>query len=82
MSLSQIIIGIIVTALGFLATWKSNWILKNFGRVPWAEKHLSYEGGSRLFYKIIGIITIFIGLFLITGIWHDLLGGISNLFIK
>jgi len=62
--------------------WKSEWILNNFGRVAWAEKHLGMEGGTRLFYKLLGIVIILGGLSVMTGLWNDILGGIVKLFIK
>ena len=55
-TIGQLIVGIIVTGIGFLLVWKADWFLKNFGFIPFAEKYLSSEGGSRLFYKLIGIL--------------------------
>ena len=78
--MSNIIIGILIVIAGFMMAWKSEWILKNFGRVSWAEEHLSLEGGTRLFYKLLGILIVLIGLFIITGIWTDVLNGIFKLF--
>jgi uncharacterized membrane protein YkgB len=75
----HIVIGLLIVGAGFMTTWKSEWLLRNFGRVSWAEEHLSYEGGTRFFYKILGIIIIFLGLFVITGIWSDILNGFFNL---
>lgn len=56
----RIIVGILGTAIGLVLTIKSEWFLRNFGRVPWAEKYLGLEGGTRLFYKLLGLIIIFI----------------------
>ncbi len=64
--------GLAAIVIGFMIVWKTEWLLSFFGRVNWAEKHLGYEGGSRLFYKLIGILVIFIGIFAAT----NLLGGI------
>lgn len=52
------IIGLIGVVLGFVIVWKSEWFLTNFGRIPWAEEHLGLEGGTRLFYKLLGIVVI------------------------
>ena len=57
----RVLIGIIATIAGGIIVWKSNWIVNNFGRVPWAEKWLGTEGGSRLFWKLIGLLIIFVG---------------------
>jgi len=48
-------LGIIFVAFGFLLVWKSDWILNNFGRIDWAEAKLGTEGGTRLFWKLIGL---------------------------
>ncbi len=46
---------------------RSEWFLSFFGRIDWAEIHLGTEGGTRVFYKILGLLTIFISLLIITG---------------
>ena len=76
----RVLVGIFITAAGFVIVWKSEWFLRNLGRVEWAEKHLGFEGGSRLFYKLLGIIIIFLGLFVISGIWQDILESFARLF--
>lgn len=68
----RIFLGLVAIAVGFIIVWKTEWLLSFFGRVNWAEKHLGYEGGTRLFYKLIGILVILIGIFAVT----NLLGGI------
>lgn len=57
----RIFLGLIATVVGFIITWKANWIVNNFGRVPWAEKWLGIEGGSRLFWKLMGVLIVVIG---------------------
>jgi len=76
----KIIIGLLIVVAGALMTIKSAWFLKNFGRVNWAEDKFSFEGGTRFFYKILGIIIVFLGLFVMTGIWSDILNGVFSLF--
>jgi hypothetical protein len=68
----QIFVGIIGIVFGFVLIWKSNWIVENLGRVSWAEQHLGTEGGTRLLYKLIGLLIIFFSFMLMFGI----LGGI------
>ncbi len=55
-TIGQLIVGIIVTGIGFLLVWKADWFHQNFGSVPFAEKYLRSEGGTRLFYKLIGML--------------------------
>lgn len=63
-SVGQLIVGLLVAGAGFVLVWKADWFLRNFGSIPFAEKFLQTEGGSRLFYKLIGI------LFMIGGMMH------------
>jgi len=69
-----IIIGFIVLAAGALLVIKSEAMLNAFGRIAFFEKYLGSEGGSRLGYKIIGLIAIFIGLLIMTNMIGGFLG--------
>jgi hypothetical protein len=48
----------LVALLGFFMVWKTEWFLQNFGRIDWAEEHLGTSGGTRLGYKLVGLIFI------------------------
>jgi len=63
----QIILGIIITAVGALLVIKTEWFIGNFGRLSWFEDKLGSEGGSRLGYKIIGILVLTVGIIMMTG---------------
>lgn len=67
-----IILGIIGVVVGALMVIKNEWFLENFGRINWAEMKLT--GGTRSFYRILGIIFIFFGFTMI----FNLFGGIVN----
>ena len=56
-------LGIGVMVVGFFMIAKTDWFMQNFGRNNWAEEHLGTEGGSRLMYKLLGILFI-VGSFL------------------
>ena len=60
------IIGIIILIFGFVIIHKSEWILNNFGRISFFEERFATSGGSRLGYKLIGIIMLFIGFLFFT----------------
>ena len=60
------IFGFIAIAVGFLMIWKSEWLLNQFGRIAWAEEKLGADGGTRLFYKLLGVCVILIA-FLVMG---------------
>ncbi len=79
----QIIFGLIVALLGIGVVFKTEWILENFGTNTWAEDTLGTSGGSRLLYKLIGLIMIFFGFLLITGLFQSfLMGTIGKIFIR
>lgn len=59
--------GIFVITIGALIVAKSEVLLNTFGRIGFFEKYLGLEGGSRLGYKLIGLLTIFIGTLIMTG---------------
>jgi len=75
MFLLRIILGAIGTAIGVVLVIKTEWFLENFGRIEWAEAKLGTEGGSRLFYKLIGLVFIFIAFTYMTGLWQSFLQG-------
>ena len=66
------IFGAILVIIGPFLVIKAEWFLENFGRIEWAEQHLGTEGGTRLFYKLLGLIFIFFGLTMV----FNLFGGI------
>lgn len=52
--------------------WRTDLVMKTVGRNSWAEQKLG-GGGSWTFYKIIGIILIFLGLLIFTNSVTDIL---------
>ncbi|MBU0624813.1 hypothetical protein KKF05_00540 [Patescibacteria group bacterium] len=70
--------GLLLIGVGVLFIWQTEWFLKNIGRVEWAEIKL---GGTRNFYKLLGLIVIFIGLLVMTGMIEGfILGTVGRLF--
>lgn len=53
--------------LGALMAVKSESVYNAFGPIAWFEAHLGTEGGSRLGYKLIGVLVFFIGFMIMTG---------------
>jgi len=68
----SILLGLAVILTGFFFSWKAYWIVEYFGRLDWAEEKFSLSGGTKFFWKIFGLLVIFIGFL----IMFDLLGGI------
>jgi len=70
--MTRVLWGFIISAIGILITMKAEWLYQTMGPVPFAESRLGAEGGSRLWYKLIGIVVTIIGFLMIT----NLLGNI------
>jgi len=81
MTFGRIILGLIVVAIGALVTIKAEWFYRNFGPIPSAEKFLGTEGGSRLAYKLIGILAAVIGFLIMTGLIESVLTGLAKLLV-
>ncbi len=77
------IIGILFVTAGLFFVAKTEWLMENFGRIAWAEEKLDVEGGSRLAYKLIGLVFIFLGFLLITNMWESfLMATLGKIFIR
>lgn len=61
---------------------RSEWFLSFFGRIDWAEIHLGSEGGTRVFYKLLGMVTILVSLMIMTGMIEGLLMAIFGPLFK
>lgn len=70
----HILWGILITGVGAILVIKTEWFVNNFGRIAWFEEKLGSEGGSRLGYKLIGIIALFIGIITLTGSGSSFMG--------
>lgn len=67
----NILVGLVILAVGTFMVIKSEAMLSAFGRIEFFERQLGTEGGSRLGYKLIGMLAIFIGMLVMT----DMIGG-------
>ncbi|HZJ41570.1 MAG TPA: hypothetical protein VFD51_00955 [Patescibacteria group bacterium] len=65
--MGHIFIGLALLAGGAYLVIKTEWFINNVGRIAWFEAKLGSEGGSRLGYKLVGLIIILIGVIVITG---------------
>jgi len=71
-----------MVGVGFIFVWKTEWFLQNFGRIGFGEKYLGTSGGSRLMYKLIGLIIIVIGFMYTTDLTDNLLAWIASTFFR
>jgi len=67
----SILLGIVIAIIGAAITIKSEAMLNMFGSVAFFEKYLGTEGGTRLGYKLIGILIFFIGVMIATNVFPD-----------
>lgn len=74
----RVLLGLFVMIVGYFMVAKSEKVFEWFGQNEFAEKYLGY-GGSRFFYKLIGILVVFIGIFIATNIISDILGGTAKI---
>lgn len=64
----RIIVGLFIMAFGALITIKSEWLYKNLGSIGFAERYFATSGGTRFFYKLLGIAIAVIGILVVTNI--------------
>jgi hypothetical protein len=57
-----------MVVVGALITIKSEKLLEFFGRIDFFEDKLGTSGGSRLGYKLIGLLIFFLGMLTMTGL--------------
>ena len=60
--------GILIAALGVWLLFKTESVMNTFGRVEWAEAKMQMYGGTRMFYKLLGLIAVLLGFLMITGL--------------
>lgn len=72
--ITRILIGLFVAAIGVLMLYKTEWVLSAVGRVEWAEKNFG-AGGSRLFWKLFGVVVCLVGFVVMTNLWTEFAGG-------
>ncbi|MDO8505104.1 MAG: hypothetical protein Q7S48_00780 [bacterium] len=66
------LVSIIGIAVGAVIVMYSEKIYNALGSVEWAERKLAAEGGSRLFYKLVGMGIILISFFYMSGILQSI----------
>ncbi len=67
MNIWQILGGLAATLVGLSLVLKTDWYMENFGRVEWFEDNLGSSGGTRLGYKLLGLLIMFVGIVIMTG---------------
>jgi len=73
----RIPLGIFVMSIGFLMVKRTEVVHSWFGYNDFAERTFG-QGGSYLFYKLIGILIVFIGIFIATNVASDILESLAR----
>lgn len=66
--MAKFIIGLIMAIAGALITIKSEAVFSMFGRIQFFEDKFGTSGGSRLGYKLVGLVIFFLGILTMTGL--------------
>ncbi len=80
--MGHVILGMIITVAGVFMVIKTEWLVNNFGRISWFEEKLGSEGGTRLGYKLIGILVLVIGIIVMTGSGSEFMRWLLSPLIK
>ncbi len=70
--------GILIAALGIWLLFKTESVMNTFGRIEWAEVKMQMYGGSRMAYKLIGLIAVIVGMLMITGLGGPILESVAH----
>lgn len=76
----RIFVGVILCVVGFFMVRKPDMVLEFIGPINFAERTLS--GGSRSFYKLLGVVIILIGFLVITNLHVAFFGALFNFFFR
>ena len=69
----HILVGLVILIIGAFIVIKSEFMLNAFGRIEFFERQLGSEGGSRIGYKLVGLVAIFIGILIMTNMINGFL---------
>jgi len=69
---------LILIAVGALMVVRTEWFFNFFGRISWAERTFGFYGGSRLFYKMLGVVIIILSAMMVTGWLEAIIVGIFS----
>lgn len=65
--ISRYLAGLLLIAGGLFLIIKTELMMSWFGRIAWAEEKLGTEGGTRVFYKLIGMGSIVLAFMIMSG---------------
>lgn len=78
--LARILLGLVIAAVGVMLVWKTVKFQEFTGEIEWAESKLG-PGGTNTFLKLFGLLVVVIGVFTMTNIISDVLGGLAGILV-
>ena len=78
--IARIIVGLIICVIGFYMVKKPDTFLGFIGPIMFAEK--VFSGGSRSFYKLLGVVVILIGFLVMTNLYGDIINGFLGMLFR
>jgi hypothetical protein len=73
--------GLVAIGGGYVIIRYVEWLLNNIGRMEFFERKLGNMGGSRLGYKLLGILLIAIGFAMVTNLIDGFADWLAGFFI-
>jgi len=74
--------GLVAVLAGYIIIRYTEWLLRNIGRMDFFERKLGTMGGSRLGYKLLGTLVIFIGFMMVTNMVDGFGEWLTNFFVS
>ncbi len=68
----HILLGLVIAAAGIALVLKTQAIINLLGPMDWAEAKLG-SGGTKLLYKLFGVLVVFVGFMIATNLWDAFL---------
>lgn len=78
----RFLFGLFMLGIGSLIIIKSEKVLEMFGRMEFFETKMGTMGGSRLGYKLIGLIFVFFGILATTGLIDGFMNWVLSPLLK
>ena len=73
MIIQQVLLGLLLLAIGVVSLKYNYQLVRMTGNVSWAEQYLG-AGGTYAFFKIVSVVLCLIGFLYMTGLWGGVFG--------
>lgn len=80
--MARILLSLVIILAGFGFSLKAEWLYVQFGKVGFAEKYFRLAGGTRLFYRLLGVFMVFFGFLVMTNLHGEFLSWVLSPLIR